>query len=150
MTLVALTTNTLEDSEGWLTRWDDLCVIYALEWGGKGYIGSSTNIKSRMSWWRSNLRFDGVNLGEVRAGVICSTPECAREVTERVFIETYDTFASGHNQTHTGKAGARMDHFIALSTADKIRETKRANPWTPTDEQRARMSRSATLRGKPK
>lgn len=136
--------NTLADSESWLTPWDGKVVVYRLHWSGKGYIGSSSNVKSRMAWWRSNLQYEGVDLDQVEVEILGTVAPEARELTEKAYIAAYNTFALGHNQTHTGRAGAKMGHPVSVETVVKIKEAKAANPWRPTEEQLAKM-RAAKL-----
>ncbi len=82
-------------------------IVYALQWGGGTYIGSSINIAARIGWWKTKLRALGVTSAVLKI-VLEANTEIARFSAEATLIQNLRTFGlGGHNKTHDGKPGLR-------------------------------------------
>lgn len=129
----------LYESLGW-TKLVVNVAIYQLEWGGKKYVGSSTNLPTRLYWWRTTkLPYDTT----VTVLECCSIDE--RFKREAFWIKKLNTVANGHNKTADGKAGGVAGHATSNETRNRISTAligKRR-----TEEHKALMSESAKKRG---
>lgn len=123
-----------------LRSYHRLSVIYQLAWGGHTYLGSSSNIFSRLYWWRTTFR--DRNIADVAVKIILVCSEAERFAYEEQCIRV---LKPGYNKTVTGKGGGVLGKPCAEETKRKI--GARRLGFRFTEETKAKMSESAKRRG---
>jgi len=117
------------------------CVQYLLRWGGKTYVGSSTNFNSRMGWWISHFRRVGVSLEGVAVEPLLFCEHQDRAYYEENLIRI---LLPGHNKTRDGKAGGALGRKLSEATIEKIRAGNVGR--VVSEESRKKMSEAARRR----
>ena len=115
-------------------------VIYQLEWAGRTYLGSSSNIFSRLYWWRTTFR--DRNIADVAVKIVLVCSEAERFAYEERCIRG---LKPGHNKTVTGKGGGVLGKPCTEETKRKI--GVRRLGFRFTEEAKEKMSESAKRRG---
>ena len=75
------------------------CAVYMLTWGGLSYIGSSANLKKRITQWRSNLRLEK----DCKFRILVACEPADQFTYEAACIRIYKTHTKGRNRDLNGR-----------------------------------------------
>lgn len=144
-----------------------MIVVYKLTRAdGKEYIGKSANFKNRLCQHRKSKRFNDIPILKYEILIHCQTHEEALKY-EKFFIEEYDTYNNGLNNSKDGTGNHNSKKFTTQGfkfseksknkmskTAKKNNKIKHARKWynSLTEEQRIEFHKlhSIKTKGKPK
>ncbi len=132
----------LFESLSWANAYAGVSVVYALSWDGKDYVGSSTNLSSRLSWWRNSFKPSSV---AVRVRILWKGESDKRLEREEFYIKKLRTHTDGHNRTRNGRGGTPLGYACTEEAKAKI---SAANTGKRRSAETKQKMRDAKL-GKP-